>query len=69
MALRPFLGMIAGLLLGIGGIFLAVAWQVRPKSLFDSAGYKTFTAHTIRRIVESWLAIEFDPADMGQKRR
>ena len=69
MAMRPFLVMIAGFMLLFGGIFLAVAWQVGPEPMIDAAQYKTFTVHTNGRIVESWLAMEFDPADMGQKRR
>lgn len=69
MAMRPFLGMIAAFLLMVGGILLAVAWQVGPAPMIDSARYKTFTAQTKGRIVESWLAMEFDPADMGTYRR
>ncbi len=56
-------------LLLFGGIFLAIAWQVGPEPMIDAARYKTFTAHSNGRIVESWLAMEFDPVDMGQKRR
>lgn len=69
LAMRPVFGMIAGFLLLIGGIFLAVAWQVGPEPMVDAAHYKTFTAKTDGRIVESWLAMEFDPADMGKKQR
>lgn len=69
LAMRPIYGMIAGFLLLFGGIFLAIAWQIGPQPMMDAARYKTFTAHADGRIVESWLAMEFDPADMGKKRR
>jgi hypothetical protein len=61
--------MIAGFLLLFGGIFLGVAWLVGPQSLIDSRHYATFTGKVSGRLVESWAALEFDPADMGQKRR
>ena len=69
MAMRPIYGIIAGFMLLFGGIFLAIAWQVGPAPMIDSVRYKTFTAQTKGRIVESWLAMEFDPADMGTYRR
>jgi hypothetical protein len=65
----PLIGMIAGALLLFGGIFLDVAWLVGPKPLIDSRHYATFTGRVTGRVVEGWAALEFDPADMGQKRR
>ena len=65
----PFIGMIAGSFLLFGGIFLDVAWLVGPQPLIDSRYYATFTGKVRGRIVEGWAALEFDPADMGQKRR
>jgi hypothetical protein len=65
----PLIGMIAGFLLLFGGIFLDVAWIVGPQPLIDSRRYLAFTGTATGRIVESWAALEFDPADMGRKRR
>jgi hypothetical protein len=60
----PFIGVIAGFLLLFGGIFLAVAWQVGPQPLIDSAHYAGFTGKASGRIVESWVALDFDPHNM-----
>ena len=57
----PFIGMIAGFLLLFGGIFLAVAWQIGPQPLIDSAHYAKFTGTASGHIVESWTALDFDP--------
>lgn len=65
----PLIGIIAGFLLLFGGIFLAVAWSVGPQPLIDSRHYAMFTGKVTGHIVESWTALEFDPADMGQKKR
>lgn len=58
----PLIGLIAGFMLLFGGIFLAMAWSVGPKPLLDQRQYAPFTAHADGRIVESWIALEFDPA-------
>jgi hypothetical protein len=60
----PLIGMYTGFLLLFAGIFLGAAWQVGPQPLIDSARYATFTATVTGRIVESWMALEFDPADL-----
>lgn len=65
-AVAPLIGLIAGFLLLFGGIFLAVAWTVGPKPLLDARQYAPFTAQTQGRIVESWVALEFDPAVLPQ---
>jgi hypothetical protein len=57
----PIIGMCAGFLLLFGGIFLAVAWQVGPQPLIDSAHYAKFTGNASGRIIESWVALDFDP--------
>jgi hypothetical protein len=59
--LRP----IAAITLGFASVFLGLAWQVGPQPMLDAAHYSTFTAHANARIVESWVALEFDPATMG----
>ena len=64
LAAGPLIGMFAGFLLLFGGIFLGVAWQAAVKPLVDMRQYAGFTAATSGRIVESWAAIDFDPANL-----
>lgn len=66
LAAAPLIGLFAGFLLLFGGIFLAVAWTVGPKPFLDAHQYAPYTAHAQGRIVESWIALEFDPAAMPQ---
>lgn len=61
-AVAPLIGLISGFVLLFGGIFLAVAWTVGPKPFLDARQYAPYTAHADGRIVESWIALEFDPA-------
>lgn len=60
----PLIGVLAGFLLLFGGIFLAVVWTVGPQPLIDAQHYAPFTARAEGRIVESWTALEFDPAQL-----
>ncbi|MEO6687917.1 MAG: hypothetical protein ABIS07_07800 [Dokdonella sp.] len=60
---------IAAIILGFASIFLGLAWQVGPQPSIDAAHYSAFTAHVDARIVESWVALEFDPASMGTHAR
>lgn len=60
----PVIGMISGFLLLFGGIFLGVAWQAAVKPLVDMREYAGFSAAASGRIVESWAAIDFDPANL-----
>ena len=62
------LGMYAGFLLLFGGIFLAVAWSIGPQPLIDSIHYRPFTGHASGQIVESWAALDFDPAVLPKGR-
>ena len=64
MAAAPVIGLFAGFLLLFGGIFLGIAWQVAMKPLVDMREYAAFTASTSGHIVESWAAIDFNPADL-----
>ena len=43
-----------------------IAWQAAPQRALDAAKYSKFTARAEGKIVESWLAIEWIPADMGE---
>jgi hypothetical protein len=64
MLAAPVIGLFSGFLLLFGGMFLGVAWQVAFKPLVDQQRYAAYTAATSGRIVESWAALSFDPADL-----
>ena len=64
----PIIGLLAGFLLLFGGVFLAVAWTAGPQPLIDSYKYAPFTAQATGRIVDSWVAIDFDPSNMPKNR-
>jgi hypothetical protein len=59
--LRP----IAALILGFASVFLVLAWQLGPQPLIAARHYAAFGAHADGRIVESWLALDLDPARVG----
>ncbi|MEO8752313.1 MAG: hypothetical protein ABI624_06515 [Casimicrobiaceae bacterium] len=54
------------MLIGIAGLSLTVGWQAGPQKLLDARKFSALTARVPGHIVESWLAVEFDPGDMGQ---
>jgi hypothetical protein len=58
----PVIGVLAGFLLLFGGIFLAIAWLIGPQQLVDSWRYRPYAARVSGHVVESWAALEFDPA-------
>lgn len=62
--LAPLFGLIAGGLLLGGGLFLGTAWQFGAQPMVNAHRYAPFTAAVQGRIVDSWAAIEFDPADL-----
>jgi|SRR5450631_83952 hypothetical protein len=51
-------------LLAFASIFLMVAWQFGPLVWVEAQQYKKFTGQVDGRIVESWLALEFDAKDV-----
>ncbi len=55
----------AAIFLGAAAVFLTLAWKSGPQRVIDAREYASFTATAPGRIVESWLAIEFDPARVG----
>jgi len=61
----PFVRLIAALFLGAAILFLSFAWQSGPQRTIDAAHYATFTGRVSGQIIESWLALEFDPGTMG----
>jgi len=62
LAAAPVIGIVAGFLLLFGGVFLGVAWQVAAQPVVDAHRYAPYTATASGRIVESWAALDFDPA-------
>jgi hypothetical protein len=62
----PFVRLLAALMLGFAIVLLSAGWQAGPQPLLDSTHYRSYTAHADGRIVESWLALEFDPASLGE---
>jgi hypothetical protein len=46
--------------LAFAGLFLMIAWQFGPLVLLQAHEYRKMTGHVDARIVESWLALEFD---------
>jgi len=52
--------LLAVVFLAFASIFLMIAWQFGPLVWVEGQQYKKFTGHVDGRIVESWLALEFD---------
>jgi len=65
LAVGPIVRLIAVVFLGASIVFLTVAWQNGPQRTLDAMRYASYTASAQGRIVESWLALEFDPASLG----
>lgn len=55
----------AAIFLGAAAVFLTLGWKSGPQRVLDAREYAAFTATARGRVVESWLAIEFDPARVG----
>ncbi|MGH8174094.1 MAG: hypothetical protein ACREPX_13215 [Rhodanobacteraceae bacterium] len=69
LAVGPILRLISVVFLGAAIVFLTVAWQNGPQRTLDARRYADFTAHADGRIVDRWLALEFDPAVLGEGSR
>src|SRR5665213_1671523 len=54
----------AALFLAFAGLLLLIAWQFGPLVLLQAHAYRKMTGHVDARIVESWLALEFDGYSM-----
>jgi hypothetical protein len=65
-ALAPLTNLFAVIFLGVAGILLSFAWQTGPQRLLDAAKYSHLTSRASGRVVESWLAIEWNAAEMGE---
>jgi len=55
----------AAIFLGAGAVFLALGWKAGPEPLLKARQFAALTATAEGRFVDSWLAIDFDPARVG----
>jgi hypothetical protein len=61
-------GLYAVFWLGIGGVMLTIAWNAGPRQLVESRDYAALSQTISGRIVASWLALEMNPAEIGDNR-
>jgi hypothetical protein len=64
-AVGRFAAFYGAIFAGIGGVILSFAWHEGPQKYLDARKFATLTARAESRIVESWLAVELDPSQMG----
>jgi hypothetical protein len=65
-AASPVVNLAAAFLLGTACVFLVAAWQCAPQRVVAAARYKKLTRGMEGKIVESWLALDLDPAAVGK---
>jgi hypothetical protein len=56
--------LLAAFLMAFASVFLLIGWQFGPLPILEAQQYKKFTGHVDARIVESWLALEFDAKEV-----
>jgi hypothetical protein len=64
MGTAPIIGMLAGFLLLVGGIFLSIAWMTGVQPWLDASHYAGFTQRVQGTIVDAWTTLDFNPDDM-----
>ncbi|HEY0783801.1 MAG TPA: hypothetical protein VGE98_15185 [Thermoanaerobaculia bacterium] len=64
-AASPIVGLVAAVLLGAACVFLVAAWQAVPQRIANAREYAKLTGSAPGKIVESWLALELDPGEIG----
>jgi len=64
-ALSPLVRLLAAPLLFAGAVLLTVAWLHGPQAWYETAQLHAYTARSDGTIAESWIALDFDPADIG----
>lgn len=60
---------IAGIIFAFSILFTTLAWQVGPQREIDRANAAKLVGKASGRIVDRWLAVEWDPAEVGQRSR
>src|SRR5437870_12564942 len=59
---------VAAAYLAIGGMVLAMDWNMGLGRLFDAKSVETYTGRQQARIVESWLALDLRIDEMGESK-
>ena len=67
-AFGPAIRLLALTYLALGSFVLVMAWQTGPQRLVEADRARAFTAHRDAHVVESWLAVDWDPAAMGSSK-
>lgn len=57
--------LIGAVFVGIAGVLLTIGWQAGPQKAIEAHKFTTYNMRAPAHIVESWLAVEFDPKLMG----
>jgi hypothetical protein len=65
MVVGPMLRFIGATLVAIAAFALVMSWHNAPQRLIDAKRAERYTVHKDARIVESWVALDFDPSAMG----
>ena len=60
--LQWFMTLVATMVIAAGALFLTAAWQAGPQVALRHHAYARFSATAQARVVESWVALELDPA-------
>ena len=64
-AFDAFIRFVAATFLAIASFALVMSWHSGPQRMIYAHGAQKFTGHKDARIVESWVAVAFDPGAMG----
>jgi hypothetical protein len=64
LALSPISGLMTSIPLFFACLFLVIGWKVGPQRMIDAARLRKLTSHTEGRVLESWLALDWNPAEM-----
>ena len=63
----PAIRILGALLIGLGGLILAIAWNYGPRQLLDSLHFDRLSQRVEGHVVESWLALDVDLGRMGKE--
>jgi len=58
--------LVGAVIVGMAGLLLTVGWQAGPQKAIEAHKFTTYNLRAPAHIVESWLAVEFDPKLMGR---
>lgn len=66
-AVSPLLRMVAAFPLGFAIVMLSAGWLIGPARLIDAYHYRQYAAAAQGRIVDAWLAVDFDATAQGDR--